>query len=309
MKANRVHQFGPPDVIRFEDVERPTPETGQVLVRVKAAGVGPWDGWIRAGNSVLPQPLPFTLGSDLSGTVESIGPDAGAFQPGDAVFGVTNTRFTDAYAEYAIASAAMIAIKPRTLTDVEAASVPVIAVTAWQMLFDHAGVKPGQTVLIHGGAGNVGAYAVQLAHRAGVRVITTVRTADVEYVRGLGAEEVIDVSQTRFEDVTGPVDAVIDTVGGDALARSFAVLQPGGLLVSAVAPPDAAEAARREVRAFFMLVDVTTNALTRIAALIDAGDLTTAVGTVLPLSAARTAHDMLEGRQPKPRGKIVLAVE
>lgn len=309
MKANRVHQFGTPDVIVFEEVARPVPGDGQVLVRVKAAGVGPWDGWIRSGKSVLPQPLPLTLGSDLSGIVESVGPGVDRFVPGDAVYGVTNKRFTDAYAEFAIAQAGMIAKKPRTLSDVEAASVPVVAVTAWQMLFDHAQLTPGQTVLVQGGAGNVGAYAVQFAARADVHVIATAKSGDVDYVRSLGATEVIDVSTSRFEEMTMPVDAVIDTVGGDAQRRSFAVLKTGGVLVSAVSAPDADEATRRGVRAMFMLVDVTTAILTRIAAMFDAGELTAAVGAVLPLTAARTAHEMLEGRQPRPRGKIVLSVD
>jgi NADPH:quinone reductase-like Zn-dependent oxidoreductase len=308
MKANRVHRFGPPEVIVFEEVERPVPGEGEVLVRVKAAGVGPWDAWVRAGKSVLPQPLPLTLGSDLSGIVESVGPGDCPFAPGDDVFGVTNKRFTGAYAEYAVALTGMIARKPRTLGDVEAASVPVVAVTAWQMLFEYARVAPGQRVLVQGGGGNVGAYAVQLARNAGAHVVATTMADDVEYVQGLGASEVIDVSKTRFEEVmAAPVDAVIDTVGGDTLRRSFAVLKPGGVLVSSVAAPDPEEAARRQVSASFLLVDVTSEQLARIASMFDAGALRTCVGEVLPLAAARIAHDMLEGMRPRPRGKIVLA--
>jgi NADPH:quinone reductase-like Zn-dependent oxidoreductase len=181
MKACRVHHFGPPDVISFEDVARPHPGEGEVLVRVKAAGVGLWDAWIRAGKSVLPQPLPLILGSDLSG-VEAIGPAVTALKPGIEVFGVTNRQFTGAYAQYAVASVGMIAARPVRLSDVEAASVPVVAVTAQQALFEQAKLVAGQTVLVPGAAGNVGAYAVQMARQAGLRVIATADARDVEAV-------------------------------------------------------------------------------------------------------------------------------
>src|ERR1044071_2511054 len=167
MMAWRVHEFGPPNVMRFEQVLRPTPGPSEVLVKVEAAGVGPWDGWIRAGKSALPQPLPLTLGSDLSGEIVAIGPGVSELRVGDQVYGVTNPQFLAAYAEYALAYAGMVSNKPTSLTHVEAASVPVVSVTAWQALFDHAKLKAGQTVVIHGAAGNVGAYAVQLARGAG----------------------------------------------------------------------------------------------------------------------------------------------
>ncbi len=170
MKAARIHRFGGPEVIEIDDLVRPTPESDQVLVRVAAAGVGPWDALIREHKSVVNAPLPLTLGSDFSGLVESVGRDVHHFGPGDAVFGATNPQFIGAYAEYALASAKMIAKKPASLSFDEAASTPVVAVTAWQMLFDYAKAQPGQSVLIHGAAGNVGAYAVQLAHQAGLRV-------------------------------------------------------------------------------------------------------------------------------------------
>ena len=157
MMAWRVHEFGPPNVMKFEKVLRPNPGPSEVLVKVEAAGVGPWDGWIRAGKSVLPQPLPLTLGSDLSGEIVSVGSGVSDLRGEDQVYGVTNPRFIGAYAEYAVASAAMVSMKPTSLTHIEAASVPVIAVTAWQGLFDQAQLKAGQTVLIHGAAGNVGA--------------------------------------------------------------------------------------------------------------------------------------------------------
>ena len=306
MKANRIHLFGPPEVIVFEDAELPQPRFGEVLVKVAASGAGPWDCWIRAGSSLLPQPLPLTLGADLCGVVEAVGPSVVAFKPGDEVFGVTNARFTGANAEYAVALTAMIALKPRKLTYLYAASMPVVAVTAWQMLFDHGDLASGQTVLVHGAGGNVGSYAVQFAHLAGAHVIATTSAQDIDKVRGLGAEKVIDFRAQRFEEELKDIDVAIDTVGGGVQRRSFAVLKPGGRLISAVSKPNAQEAERRSVRAGFMLVDVTTPVLTKIASLVDEGKLSVAVGQVLPLDQLRIAHEMMEGMRPKPRGKIVL---
>ncbi len=307
MKAVRVYEFGGPEVMRFEDVARPVPGEGQVLVRVQAAGVGPWDAWIRAGRSALPQPLPLTLGSDISGTIEELGPGVAHLRPGDAVFGVTNKRFTGAYAEYALAEAAMLAPKPGTLDHIQAASVPVVAVTAWQMVFDHGHVVRGQSVLVHGAAGNVGAYAVRLARSAGASVIATALPHQTDSVRSLGVETVIDSTVTRFEAVAKDVDVVIDTVGGDLLARSYGVVKPGGILVSSVAPPDEARARQQGIRALFFLVEVTTARLKEIARRIDSGELRVKVGEVLPLAQARSAHEMLEGKPHRP-GKIVLQV-
>jgi NADPH:quinone reductase-like Zn-dependent oxidoreductase len=308
MKAARIHHFGSPDVILVEDIEVPEPGEGEVLVRVRAAGVGPWDDWIRSGKSVVAQPLPLTLGSDLSGVVEAVGAGVTEVVPGDAVFGVTNERFVGSYAELAVARASMIAKRPRRLGDLAAASVPVIAVTAMQMLFEYARVRAGQRILIHGGAGNVGAYAVQLARRAGAHVITTI-TDEADYVRGLGANEVLDRS-VRFDEVLAkaPVDAVIDTVGNHVLERSFSIVKRGGVLVSAVCQPSAERAAEHGIEAMFMLVQVDSASLARIATLIDDGQLATRVGSVLPLAEARAAHEMLAGTRPRARGKIVLAV-
>ncbi len=308
MMAWRVHEFGPPDVMNFEQVPRPTPGQGEVLVKVEAAGVGPWDAWIRAGKSALPQPLPLTPGSDLSGEVVGVGPAVSDLRVGDQVYGVTNSRFIGAYAEYAVASAAMVSKKPTSLTYIEAASVPVVAVTAWQALFDQAHIKEGQTLLIHGAAGNVGAYAVQFARRAGVRTIATAATNDIPFVHDLGAERAIDYRTQRFEKEVRDADAVIDLVGGEMQERSFQVLRRGGKLVSAVSRPDQHLAQSHGVEAAFFLVKVTSQYLAEIASLVDGGKLRTRVGTVLPLADAREAHFMLEGMRPHLNGKIVLTV-
>ncbi|WP_234683791.1 NADP-dependent oxidoreductase [Bradyrhizobium monzae] len=308
MMAWRVHEFGPPEIMKFERISRPEPGPGEVLVKVEAAGVGPWDGWIRAGKSALPQPLPLTLGSDLSGEIVAAGPGVSEFRVREQIYGVTNPRFIGAYAEYAVASAGMVSTKPTSLTHVEAASLPVVAVTAWQALFDHAQLEAGQRVVIHGAAGNVGSYAVQLARQAGIQTIATVSTGDVAAVRNLGANTLIDYRTQRFEEEVGDADAVIDLVGGETQIRSFQVLRRGGKLISAVSNPDQQLAQRYGVGATFFLVNVTSQHLKEIARLVDGGRLRRHVGAVLPLADAREAHLMLERVRPQPKGKIVLAV-
>jgi NADPH:quinone reductase-like Zn-dependent oxidoreductase len=307
MKAVRIHRFGPPEVISLDDVPKPEPGRGEVVVRVKAAGIGPWDALIRRGKSVLSQPLPLILGSELSGEVDSVGAGVDELQLDDEVFGVTNARFTGAYAEYAIAKASMIAPKPKRLNHTHAASVPVVAVTAWQMVFDFAQLSSGQAVLVHGGAGNVGGYAVQLAKRAGAVVIATASVENDSYVRRLGADGVIDYRARRFEERVKGIDAVLDTVGGETLDRSYGVLKRGGIVVSAAAQPSKEKAEHYGVRAVFFLVQVTVERLRIIGEMFDTGGLQSEVGEVLWLEEARRGHEMLEGA-PHRRGKIVIKV-
>jgi len=303
MKAGRIHYFGPPNAIVLDEIPCPTPEEGELVVRVDAAGVGPWDALIREGKSAVRVSLPLILGADLAGIVDSAGTGVIQFKPGDEVFGVTNKQFCGAYAEYAVASAQMVAARPRSLSFVEAASAPVVAVTAYEMLFDYAQMKAGQAVLIHGAAGNVGGYAVQLAKQAEVQVFATAGPADLDYVRGLGADIVVNYKTTKFEDAVPPVDAVLDTVGGEMQQRSFRVLRPGGILVSSVSPPPQPAG----FRSAFFLVDVTAGRLSTLAGLFDSRKLTAEVGTVLPLEEARRAHEMLAGA-PHKRGKVVLTM-
>jgi NADPH:quinone reductase-like Zn-dependent oxidoreductase len=307
MHAIRVHRFGGLESLVNEEVPTPSPGPGEVLLRVHAAGVGPWDAWIRSGRSVVSQPLPLTLGSDVAGIVESVGPEVAQFQPGDAVFGATNERFTGGYAELAVASASKLARKPPQVNFIEAASIPVVACTAWQMVFEHGSIDATKRVVVHGAAGNVGAYAVQLAKRVAGEVVATTSSKDVAYVQTLNPDRVVDVQTSRFEDLVGKVDVVLDTVGGDTQDRSFSVLTPGGVLVSAVSEPDQSKAASHGVRAFFFLVEVSSSRLERLTAWVEAGMLRTNVGDVLPLREARLAHEMLAGK-PHKRGKIVLAV-
>ncbi|MFY9835413.1 MAG: NADP-dependent oxidoreductase [Xanthobacteraceae bacterium] len=306
MKANRIHVFGGPEVILFEDVARPTPGTGEVLVGVHAAGVGPWDAWIRAGRSGLPQPLPLTLGADLAGRVEATGSGDSPFSVGDEVFGVTNPRFTGAYAQYALASTQMLAHKPRRRDFLESAAVPVVAVTARQMLFRYAGVRSGDRVLVQGAAGNVGAYAVQFARAAGAQVIASVLPRDRDEALRLGADEVISIPSEEAQRLRGTLDSAIDTVGGKVQRDLFAYVRKGGTLVSSVSEPDAQLAQQCGIEAKFILVDVNTEDLEEIADLLDAQQLVVRIGQVLPLEDARQAHEMLEGLRPLPAGKVVL---
>jgi NADPH:quinone reductase-like Zn-dependent oxidoreductase len=304
MTALRVVQFGGPEAICAEQIAVPEAVQGEVLVKIFAAGVGPWDAWIRSGHSVLPQPLPLTLGSDISGVVVAIGKDTQAFAVGEPVYGVTNKRFTNGYAQYAICRAEMLARKPAALSFTDAASVPVVAVTAWQMLFECAGLKSGQRVLIHGAGGSVGRYAVQLAHAAGLTVAATGSDKLSVELSALGASQVIG----RDLSPLIKVDAVIDLVGGDSQARLFEFISAGGKLVSAVSSPDQTLASTHRVSAEFMLVAVNTATLDSLRALFDEGKLQTWVGIVLPFVEARRAHEMMAGTVSHPPGKIVLEV-
>ena len=305
MKAARIHRFGAPEVVVVEEVPRPAPVAGELLIRVAASGVGPWDALIREGKSkVSPRP-PLTLGSDLSGVVEGAGPSVSAFKKGDEIYGVTNPQFCGANAQYAVAHSNMVAPRPSRLSHVEAASAPVIAVTAWQMLFEYGNAKPGQIVMILGAAGNVGAYAVQLAANAGLHIIAVVGSKDIEYVKTLGSQTAVDYQAGKFEKTVRPVDLILDTVGGETRKRSYGVLKPGGVLVSVVSEDPIPE--RPDARSIFFYVEVTTERLNGISEMFNSGQLTPRVGALLPLSDVRTAHEMLAGA-PHKRGKIVLQV-
>jgi NADPH:quinone reductase-like Zn-dependent oxidoreductase len=301
MQAVVVRAFGGPEVLTLETLPVPHCGPNEVLVRVHAAGVGPWDAWVIGGSSAVPQPLPLVPGSDVSGVVEQVGEEVHGFVPGDAVYGATNARFTNGYAQLAPCDAAMMARKPVSLTHVEAASVPVIATTAWQMLFEHAGLHEGQRVLIQGAAGNVGRYAVQFAVSAGLDVQVTPSGRESAWMAGRGVRQLPTLSEPKRD-----FDAAIDLVGGDTQRQLFGWIKEGGSLVSAVAEPDRAVAATQHVNARFILVHVNTGELEMIAGLFDRGAIKPWVGETLPLADARAAHEMLAGIREHTPGKIVL---
>lgn len=308
MKAVRIHSYGGPEVLVYEDAPRPTPGEGEVLIRVHAAGVNPLDWKVREGylKSSLNYPLPVIPGWDVSGVVEQVG--AGVTQPkvGDAVYALPNMTRNGAYAEYIAVNASEVAPKPNTLDHVQAAAVPLGALTAWQALFDVANLSSGQTVLIHAAAGGVGTFALQFAKWKGARVIGTASARNADFLRELGAEEAIDYKATRFEDAVKDVDVVLDTLGGDTQERSWGVLKKGGVLVSTVGPPSSETAAQYGVRGLPVFVQPSGKQLTEIAKLIDAGQVKPIVETVLPLTEARQAHGM--SQSGRTRGKIVLRV-
>jgi NADPH:quinone reductase-like Zn-dependent oxidoreductase len=305
MKAIRVHKSGGIDALRLDETPCPVPGAGEVLVAVKAAGVGPWDRLAREGQEGLGQALPLTVGSDISGTVAALGTDVDVFALGEAVYGATNDRFVGGYAEYALAEAGRVARKPAALDYVTAAGLPAVAVTAWQMLFQYARIEPRQAILVRGAAGSVGACATQMAKEAGASVYGSARTRDIERVRALGAEPVVEGDRVQL--ASRSLDAVIDTIGGDALESTSEALRPNGIVVSVVRPPDEAYARSRGVRAAYFIVDVTRDRLDRISAMVLSGTLHLPVGEVLDLADAKIAHSMLDGAPHKP-GKIVLKV-
>jgi NADPH:quinone reductase-like Zn-dependent oxidoreductase len=310
MKAIRIHGRGGPDRLVYEDVPVPHPGPAEVLVQVSATGVIAkelrWNETYETKDGskrVLPIP-----GRDLSGVVVELGPGVTTLSEGAEVYAMLGYGRDGAEADYTIALPGELSPKPRTLDHVQAAAVPLSALTAWQGLFEHGSLVAGQTVLIHGGAGGVGVFAVQLAHWAGSHVIATASARHREFLRALGVDEFIDYATTRFEDVVHDVDLVFDLVGGDTLQRSWQVIKPGGVLVSVVSPPPPADVAKgREVRFAWFIVEPNREQLIQIGALIDAGKLRPIIDAVFPLPQARQAYE--QAAKGHTRGKIVLRVE
>jgi NADPH:quinone reductase-like Zn-dependent oxidoreductase len=301
MQAARVHDYGGPEQIKLERVPRPEPKAGEALIRLQAAGVNPVDWKIRAGylKQFIPLTFPWIPGQEGAGTVEAVGEGVTTLRPGQAVYGPIN----GSYAEYAAAPATDLYAKPEHLSLEQAATVTHGALTAWQAVIEEAGVQPGQHVLVHGGAGGVGLYAVQLARWKGARVTSTASAANADFVRSLGAEQVIDYHTTRFEDVVRDVDAVIDTVGGDVLERSLSVIKPGGILVTVVGMVDPEAAQSRGVRAE-TAQRAGADKLQQITELLESRQIVPQVGKVFPLAQAQQAHEL--SQTGHGRGRIIL---
>ncbi|MEV5574142.1 NADP-dependent oxidoreductase [Spirillospora sp. NPDC052269] len=311
MRAVSQDEPGGPEVLKIIETARPEPGPGEVLVRVHAAGVNPAD-WKTRARGLFPDGTrpPFTLGWDVSGVVEAVGYGVALFAPGDEVFGMP--RFphpAGAYAEYVTAPTRHFAPKPANLDHVHAAALPLAALTAWQALVDTAGVRPGERVLIHAAAGGVGHLAVQIAKARGAYVIGTASAAKHDFLRDLGADELVDYRESDFAEVVRDVDVVLEMMGGDYPARSLGTLRRGGRLVS-ILPPDAswpaAEAEAKGVRAGFVLVEPDHHGLREIAALVEDGRLQARVQDVFPLEKAADAH--ASGESGRTAGKIVLSV-
>lgn len=305
INAIQVHDYGDADQLKLEQIPQPEPQEGEVLVRLHAAGVNPVDWKIRSGwmKDFRPITFPYVPGADLAGVVAKVGSGVTAWQPGQEVFG-RGSQGT--YAEYALAPAHALALKPSSLSFEEAATIPVGATTAWQGLFDHGNLQSGQRVLILGGAGGVGLYAVQFARWKGAQVIATTSSGNVDFVSSLGAETVIDYTRTRVGDEVHDVDLVLDTVGGAALTGIFPTLKRGGTLVSIAGQPDAGKARELGVRTANFSAQVTSELLSTFARLIDEGQIKTFVGATFPLSEAGKAQELSQSGHG--RGRIVLHI-
>lgn len=307
MRVVRIERFGGAEVLQERTVEVPAPGDGEVLVRNEAAGVNPVDYKIRGGKypAVQQDRLPYILGRDVSGTVVQCSPSVKRFAVGDAVFAMPAID-RGGYAQYVVIKEDEAASRPRSLDAIAAGAVPLAALTAWQGLFGHGGLKEKQRVLIHGGSGGVGHFAVQFAKARGAYVATTVSTQHVDFARRIGADQVIDYKTQRFEDEVDAVDMVFDLIAGETQDRSWSVLKNGGILVSTLTPPPQDKAAEHGVRGMRYTVEESGAELSEIARMIDAGQVRPVIAKTFPLQRAAEAQRFLE--REHPAGKIVLAV-
>ena len=311
MKAIQAPDYGTPDILEFKtDVAEPTLKPDQVLVEVRAAGLNPFDVKVLSGayKASMPLEFPLTFGGDVAGVVTQVGKGASAFKVGDEVYGsaIALSGGSGAYAELATMSAEKTALKPKNASFNEAAALPVAGATAVEAIADHIKLQQSQKILIHGGAGGVGHLAIQYAKSLGAHVITTASTKDAEFVKGLGADEVIDYQTQQFEQEFNALDAVFVTVAGDVPAKSYQVLKPGGTLVLIVAPVDEELAKKHQVNAIYQGSDTSTSKFQRLAKLVEDGALKVHLDRVFPLEQAREAFAHLS--QGHPQGKVVLKV-
>ena len=308
MKAIRIHEYGGPEVLSIDEVPVPEPGKDEVLVRVHATSVNPVDWKIREGlrKEKFPSKLPLTIGWDVSGVVEQVGEKVSNLRKGDEVYGRPDPTKNGAYAEYIVVKASLLGIKPLGIGHTEAAAVPLAGLTAWQGLFDYGLLKEGQKVLIHAAAGGVGSYAVQFAKSKGAYVIGTASDQNIEFLKRLGADEVIDYNMESFEMRLNDIDLVLDTIGGDTQLKSIEVLKPGGRLITTLAAEFVTEAKAKDVHLIAYVVQSIPAQLVEIAKMIDAGKIKPIIDQVLPFIDARKAHMSIEGGHT--RGKIVLQV-
>jgi NADPH:quinone reductase-like Zn-dependent oxidoreductase len=299
MQAVVIHETGEPDVLRFEEVDRPEPGEGEVLIRAHAAAINPIDTKYRRG--IAEAPLPKVLGSDVAGVVEASRSDA--FAEGDQVFGMSTSG---AYAEYSTAPAALVARKPTDLSFVEAAAIPVPGMTAWQALLDKGGLESGQTVLVAGAAGGVGHFAVQFAKLAGARVIGTGSDRNREFVSGLGADDYVDYTRQEVAEAVSDVDLAFDTVGGETTGSLVGAIRDGGRLVTIAGAPPEEAAGARGIRAELLVMSPGADQMAQIAQLISDRDVRVEIAEVIPFSEVARAHALSEAGHV--RGKLVLSL-
>lgn len=297
MRAVVLHETGGPEVLRVEEVDTPEPGENELLVRVRVAAVNPIDWKIRRG--IRPRDLPVVLGNDISGTVQRS--RAEGFAEGDGVFGFASSG---GYAEYALSPAGAVAKKPEGISDAQAASLPVAGLTAWQAIFDHGGLKEGQTLLVAGAAGGVGHLAVQFAKHAGARVIGTGSARNREFVLGLGVDEYVDYTSQDVAEVVSDADVAFDTVGGETTQQLVATLREGGILVTIAGQPPEQQAAERGVRTEGVYATPKPEQLAEIAGLVASGEVKVEIAETLPLDRVAEAHELSEAGHT--RGKLLL---
>lgn len=310
MKAIRMHHYGDPHVLVYEQAPRPTLSENDVLIRIYAAGVNPADWKIRQGylQDKFPFPMPLILGYDLAGIVEAVGDRVSTVNAGDAVFAMVPLHQLGAYAEYIQVPAHLVSAKPTTTDYATAASIPSIALTAWQALFDLGQLQTGQALLVHGASGGVGRFAVQFAKWKGATVYGTASAAHLDTIRQLGVDYAIDYTNQRFEDVAANLDLVLDTVGGETRQRSWSLLKPGGCLISTEGAADPMVSPSAAVRGVPIFVNPTDGTqLTAIARLIDRGIIQPPAVEVFPLDQAAQVHAAMQ--LERQRGKFVLQVD
>ena len=308
MQAVRIHEYGGTDELKLETVPRPMPGPNEALIKVHAAGVNPVDAKARGGalRGFWDFKFPFIPGWDFSGIVEESGEGVTDLENGHPVYGYLGLNHEGAYAEYITAPVSIITSKPPSLSHAEAAAVPLAALTAWQSLFDTAGLSPGQKVLIHAAAGGVGSFAVQLAKWKGAYVIGTASKSNHALLEELGVDQIIDYNSVRFDKVVENVDVVFDTVGGDVQERSWKTLKPGGILVSITSDPSEARAKQLGLRCAWLLVQPSCSQLEELTQLIESGKLKVILDKTYPLSQAADAHNQIESGHT--RGKIALTM-
>jgi len=306
MKAIRLHRFGGAEALAIDEVNRPQPGNEQVLVKVYATTVNPLDMKIASGGMPqFPVNLPWIPGIDFAGVVEETGPGVTELKKGDKVFGAPDPAKGGSYAEYVVANQSMVARMPSSMLYIEAASVTTGAPTAWQALFIHGKLKEGQTVLIHGGSGNVGIFAVQLAHQAGAYVIATASGKNKEYVLSLGADRVIDYRSENFEEIVSNVDLVLDTVGGSVLQKSFGIVKKGGILVSIFEYVAQDKCNELEINGLFLPGHPNTEYYNEIARMIDEGKLVTDIAEIVPYERVAEGWRYMDDKN-KEHGKVVV---
>jgi len=308
MKAARIHAYGASSEIRIEDAPMPTLNDDDLLIRVVATSVNPVDWKIRKGflKDLIPYEMPLIMGLDVSGIVEKTGPGVTRFRPGNAVYSRPDTRRNGAYAEYIAVKETEVTAKPATISHVEAASLPLVSITAWEALFTTANLTAGQRVLIHAGAGGVGSIAVQLAHAKGAHVTATASAGKMAVVRSLGADEVIDYHAQDFSSVASGMDVVFDTIGGEVQEKSWSILNPGGMLVSITGQPSEDRARAEGKRAGYVFIGPNAPILEQLAGMVDAGKVRPLIAAEFGLNDTAKAQDYSE--TGRATGKVVIYV-